>query len=370
MAPGALVPSRRRGEAKAVDALLRLLETGAFPPGSRLPPERELCERCGVSRMTLRRALERMAVMGRVEPRRGSGTFVTRPSPQGAHPDIAIMYTVKDAALDGLIRHAQAAGCGVRIHWQPDFQWQPAAERRFLREVRNRRLRGLLAFCTPIEPHSNALLRDLEQCGVRVLHIEHYRLTVPDQPYLLPDFRRAGHMATVRLLIAGYRHLYYVGYPRDGIPFERLLIEGFAAALREHRPDLDPAAALLEFPQAEDGVDSAASYECKLIDVWRRLPPDSGLVVHNAAHAARLVAVAPRVGVAIPERNGIIGIDVAGGRGETLPPIQADALSFDRPALYDRALACLLADPWNPPRELVMPAYLGRGTVRPAARGR
>jgi hypothetical protein len=93
-------------------------------------------------------------------------------------------------------------------------------------------------------------------------------------------------------------------------------------------------------------------------------------VVHNAAHAARLVAVAPRVGVAIPERNGIIGIDVAGGRGETLPPIQADALSFDRPALYDRASACLLADPWNPPRELVMPAYLGRGTVRPAARGR
>lgn len=364
MAEGALMPSSRRGEAKALDALLGLLETGNYPPGSRLPPERELCERCGVSRMTLRNALARLAAMGRVSSQHGSGTFVTRPSLRNPHPDIGIMYTTDDAALDSLIRHAETAGCGVRIYWQPDFKWQPAAERRFLRTVRNERLRGLLAFCTPNEPHSDTLLRDLETCGVRVLHIEHYRMEPPEQPYLLPDFRRAGHMGAVRLMIAGYRHLFYVGYARDGTPFERLLRQGFADALHEHRPDLDPAACHIEFPQFKGAIRDAADYQNRLDRIMRALPPDSGLLLHNAGHAAFSLAAAARIGVAIPEQCGLIGVDVAGGGKHAGPSAGADTLSFDRPALLDRALACLLAEKWNPPRELVMAAHHRRGTVR------
>lgn len=48
------------------------------PPGTRAPSERELAEEFGVSRTTVRQALDSLAVEGVVERVRGSGTFVAR----------------------------------------------------------------------------------------------------------------------------------------------------------------------------------------------------------------------------------------------------------------------------------------------------
>ena len=47
--------------------------------GEALPPERSLCEAFGVSRVTLRRALDELAREGYLVRRQGSGTFVARP---------------------------------------------------------------------------------------------------------------------------------------------------------------------------------------------------------------------------------------------------------------------------------------------------
>lgn len=59
------------------DRLLEQLETMA--PGEPLPPERELAARFGVSRMTLRRALEELVGAGRAVRRQGAGVFATGP---------------------------------------------------------------------------------------------------------------------------------------------------------------------------------------------------------------------------------------------------------------------------------------------------
>jgi GntR family transcriptional regulator len=52
-------------------------------PEERLPSERELAQRLGVSRPTVRRALEQLAAEGRLQRVQGSGTFATQPPDRG-----------------------------------------------------------------------------------------------------------------------------------------------------------------------------------------------------------------------------------------------------------------------------------------------
>jgi len=53
--------------------LLEMIDSGVFPPGSRLPGERELAKRFGVSRVSVREAEIALQAQGRVEIKVGSG---------------------------------------------------------------------------------------------------------------------------------------------------------------------------------------------------------------------------------------------------------------------------------------------------------
>ncbi len=61
---------------RIAEAMAALLKSGAYPAGFSLPPERVLCERYGVSRMTLRQAMSILEREGLIESHRGRGTFV------------------------------------------------------------------------------------------------------------------------------------------------------------------------------------------------------------------------------------------------------------------------------------------------------
>jgi DNA-binding FadR family transcriptional regulator len=53
-----------------------LIDSGKYPPGSRLPPERELAENFDVSRPTIREAIIALEVKQRVEVKTSSGVYV------------------------------------------------------------------------------------------------------------------------------------------------------------------------------------------------------------------------------------------------------------------------------------------------------
>lgn len=57
---------------------------GQLPPGSVLPPSRELAKQCGVSRHTITAALAQLQAEGYVTSQQGAGTFVSQPLPPRA----------------------------------------------------------------------------------------------------------------------------------------------------------------------------------------------------------------------------------------------------------------------------------------------
>ena len=79
-----------------VEQIKSLIRANRLKPGDRLPSERELCERMGVSRVTVREALRILEAGGLVEIRVGArgGAFVTTPSSERLGAGLADLITL------------------------------------------------------------------------------------------------------------------------------------------------------------------------------------------------------------------------------------------------------------------------------------
>ncbi len=80
-------------------ALRAWLATGGHRPGDRLPPELELASMLGVSRGTLRTALDRLAETGEITRRQGSGTYVGNAArPTAFHEGLEVLRPYSELA--------------------------------------------------------------------------------------------------------------------------------------------------------------------------------------------------------------------------------------------------------------------------------
>ena len=83
------------------DQIVALIDQGAFPPGSRLPGERELSERFGVSRVTVREAEIALQATGRIRIKTGSGVYVSEnmPKESGQLPTVSAFELTEARSL-------------------------------------------------------------------------------------------------------------------------------------------------------------------------------------------------------------------------------------------------------------------------------
>ena len=111
------------------DHLLELIAQG-LAPGASVPSERELCESFGVSRMTVRQAIDNLVVDGVLERQQGRGTFVAPPKldlqvrltsfseemrRRGMEPG-AVFLTAETAPADAAVAEALEIGAGDEVH--------------------------------------------------------------------------------------------------------------------------------------------------------------------------------------------------------------------------------------------------------------
>jgi DNA-binding FadR family transcriptional regulator len=70
------VVSVQRLYQRVAEQIARLIASGEYRPGSRLPPERDLARQLGISRPTVREAMVALELAGIVEVRTGAGIYV------------------------------------------------------------------------------------------------------------------------------------------------------------------------------------------------------------------------------------------------------------------------------------------------------
>lgn len=66
---------------EAIEKIKAMIVSGELAPGDRLPPEKELAERLGLSRNSMREAVKALEVIRVLDVRRGDGTYVTSLEP-------------------------------------------------------------------------------------------------------------------------------------------------------------------------------------------------------------------------------------------------------------------------------------------------
>ncbi len=85
---------QRKVSAVVAQRIIELIESGTLPVGARLPSEKELADRMGVSRPSVREALAALEAVGVVDARPGRGSFVRRiPSEDGGNEPLTLLET-------------------------------------------------------------------------------------------------------------------------------------------------------------------------------------------------------------------------------------------------------------------------------------
>lgn len=112
---------------------------GKYPPGSFLPTEQQLCSVHGVSRQTIRTALQFLADEGLIQRRQGSGSRVLEllELPHAPQRTIAIITTnITDYIFPGVLREAEAVlsanNCATLLYATSN---QVSQERRILLDL-------------------------------------------------------------------------------------------------------------------------------------------------------------------------------------------------------------------------------------------
>ncbi|GMA17502.1 GntR family transcriptional regulator [Deinococcus metallilatus] len=114
----------RRPALHAEEVLLARLLDGHYPPGTALPAERELAAELGVTRPTLREALQRLARDGLLDIRQGKSTLARDPREGGL---TVLAHLAARGGLNGLIPDLLDLRAALLPHWTTAAVACPAA---------------------------------------------------------------------------------------------------------------------------------------------------------------------------------------------------------------------------------------------------
>jgi len=126
------------------DQLRELIFRGEFKSGEKILTERELAEAFGVSRTSVRDAINKLVVMGLLEQKQGQGTFVR--SPESKEKSIlATMVESQNASISDLLEvrmglECNAAAMAATRAVEKDFQFMEKSIEEMQKEVQSGRL--------------------------------------------------------------------------------------------------------------------------------------------------------------------------------------------------------------------------------------
>ncbi len=338
-------------------ALRDAIRRGEYGPGQMLPSERDLCELVGLSRTTVRRAVETLVHERIVQRVPGAGTFVGQASTLASRPALGLIVPTLSNPYygelsEGVERQATSRGYDLLVG---QSNYQANSEAAYLqRHAENPLLKGVM-----VVPNLDALpvasYRFMAERGVPFVFLARWADEI-DADGVAVDFQRAAREVTRYLIGLGHRRIAFIkGTPRQ--PVTNLM--GYGEALREAGIPEDPDLIVVVDAIAEqaglEGVRSLIS----------RGVPFSAVFARNDVTAMGVLQGLAEAGLSVPRDVSVVGLDNIRASAHTQPPLT----TVEHPVQEVARLACrLLLDrvegryAGSPRRVLLQPRFVYRSS--------
>jgi GntR family transcriptional regulator of arabinose operon len=289
--------------------LTQSISSGQYGPGQRLPSESELVKAFGASRPTVNRALRELQLTGLIERRAGSGSYVRADAGVNGYSfGLLIPELGRTEIFEPICRgmaEAQHGGQHVLL-WGSSLGDAPNIEQQAAQASRQlvaRKVAGV--FFAPLEltPRKDIINRNIaetfDRAGIAVVLLDRDLVPYPersDYDLVGIDNRRAGYAVTSHLLERGCSRVIFIGRPGSA-PTVDARIAGYREAIGGAQTNLEPTVCRIE---PDD--------KARVKEILRRVRPD-GVVCANDFTAARLLKTLTDLGVSVPAKIRMAGID-------------------------------------------------------------
>lgn len=221
-------------------SLLERIQQGEFPPGSFLPPERQLTEDYGVSRITAIKALDELAKGHYVKRQQGRGTMVTTPEERSSadvsqeqRRSIAFICHTLDhpylfQILMGIARTASRHHYNLQVISSYDVGNE---EEQHIKEALARNVAGIIVY--PHHGYHNAsLYRELQQQHFPLVMVDRYYPQIETDRVIFDD-EVASYQLTNQLLQRGRQRIAVISYFEVEATSINDRLSGYRQALHE-----------------------------------------------------------------------------------------------------------------------------------------
>lgn len=215
-------------------SLRERIESGEFGDDGSLPPERQLVQEYGVSRITIVKALDLLDRRGMIDRQHGRGTFVINRSGAPGEPrSIAFVSSSLNhpylfSVLMGIAHVARRDHVHVQVVGAFD---NSVEERRYIQSLTGS-VSGIIVYPGPGYQNA-ALYRELVDQRFPLVMVDRYYPQVPTDHVVFDD-EAAGYELTKSLLARGHERIAVLPHSEVEATSVRNRISGVRRALEEH----------------------------------------------------------------------------------------------------------------------------------------
>ena len=281
--------------------------SGRIAPGEKLPSENQLTQNYGLSRHTVRKALNILEQEGYVEACHGKGTFCSeKMRHMKKSKNIAVVTTyISDYIFPRLIQGIDnvLSGYGYSIILKNTGNSR-LKEARCLEELLQKDIDGLI-----IEPSRSqlscrhpGLYEKLEKYQISYIFIQGIYTEMKEKPHILMDDAKGGYLVTRYLLELGHRQImgFFKADDIQGIQRHK----GYVQALQEAGINYDPDKVV--WFHTEDRRSKPAMMIKEMVKSGQI--PD-GIVCYNDQIAVQVIETLEGCGLQVPEDISVTGYD-------------------------------------------------------------